>query len=48
MNESIIREHLALVRRALGAWPGPRSVGKVLKPLAREDDLLEEMLEPDH
>ena len=25
----------------------PRSAGKVLKPLAREDDLLDEMLEPE-
>ncbi|MDT8369505.1 MAG: hypothetical protein RQ745_09885 [Longimicrobiales bacterium] len=25
----------------------PRSLGKVLKPLERGDDLLEEMLEPD-
>jgi hypothetical protein len=43
--ETYRREHLR-PRKDLKGFR-PRSVGKVLKPLSRQDDLLSEMLEPE-
>jgi predicted CopG family antitoxin len=52
-TSELIREAMELYRRErlrpLGDLSGfrPRSVGRVLRPLSTDDDLLDEMLRPD-